>query len=123
MIFLSITIRQLLYWLFTTEIPCVTKHISHFMGFFATETTLESQFAPAMVFGLWRDGKRWPNAQKYIREMSIPSAHELALQDSNRVISSPLLRIRLKTLTIRELRDVLHPSKLIEVVKGLAPFT
>ncbi|KAJ6533784.1 hypothetical protein DFH09DRAFT_1369988 [Mycena vulgaris] len=76
-----------------------------------------------MVFSLWRDGKRWPKAQKYLREMSIPCAHELALQDSDRIISSPLLRIRLKTLTIRELRDLLHPTKLIEIFKGLAPFT
>lgn len=123
MIYLSITTRQLLYWLFTTEIPCVTIRISHFMGFFSTESTPEAQFAPAMVFSLWRDGTRWPNAQKYIREMSIPCAHELALQDSNRVISSPLLRIRLKTLTIRELRGFLHPTKLIEIIQGLAPFT
>jgi hypothetical protein len=123
MIYLSVTTRQLLYWLFTTEIPCVTRRISHFMGFFASEHTLEAQFGPAMVFGLWRNQEQWPKAQKYIREMSIPCAHELALQDSNRVISSPLLRIRVKTLTIRQLRDFLHPAKLIEIIQGLAPFT
>ncbi|KAJ6626401.1 hypothetical protein B0H10DRAFT_2304127 [Mycena sp. CBHHK59/15] len=123
MIFLSISTRQLIYWLFTTEIPCVTKRISHFMGFFATESTPESQFAPAMLFGLWRDGKRWPKAQKHLREMAIPCAHELALQDSDRVISSPLLHIQLETLTIRELRDLLHPKEIIEIIKGLAPFT
>ncbi|KAK7035018.1 hypothetical protein R3P38DRAFT_3184554 [Favolaschia claudopus] len=123
MIFLSVSTRQLVYWLFTTEIPCVTKRISHFMGFFGTESSLESQFAPALIFGLWLDGKRWPKAQKYIREMCIPCAHELALEDSNRVITSPLLQIRLKTLTIKELRDILHPTKLSEIVRGLAPFT
>ncbi|KAJ6624449.1 hypothetical protein B0H10DRAFT_1943318 [Mycena sp. CBHHK59/15] len=55
--------------------------------------------------------------------MTIPCAHELALQESDRVISSPLLSIRLKTLTIRHLREMLHPTKLIETVEGLAPFT
>jgi hypothetical protein len=123
MIYLSITTRQLMYWLFTTDIPCVSRRISHFMGFFGTESTPEAQFAPGMLFSLWRDATRWPKAQKYIREMSIPCAHELALQDSNRVISSPLLRIRVKTLTIHQLRDFLHPTKLIEIIKGLAPFT
>ncbi|KAJ7443266.1 hypothetical protein FB451DRAFT_1568716 [Mycena latifolia] len=123
MIFLSISTRQFLHWLFTMEIPSVTKRISHFMGFFGTESSLEAQFAPAMLFSLWRDRKRWPKAQKYLREMTVPCAHELALQDSDRVISSPHLRIRLKTLTIRELRELLHPTKLVEIIKGLAPFT
>lgn len=93
------------------------------MGFFATETTPEAQFAPAMLFALWRNKTRWPKAQKRLRDMTIPCAHELALQDSDRLISSPLLRIRLKTLTIRELRELLHPAKLIDIIKGLAPFT
>ncbi|KAJ7443553.1 hypothetical protein FB451DRAFT_1568645 [Mycena latifolia] len=123
MIFLSISTRQFLHWLFTTEIPSVTKRISHFMGFFGTESSLEAQFAPAMLFSLWRDRKRGPKAQKYLREMTVPCAHELALQDSDRIISSPHLRIRLKTLTIRELRELLHPTKLVEIIKGLAPFT
>ncbi|KAK7028602.1 hypothetical protein R3P38DRAFT_2622936 [Favolaschia claudopus] len=123
MLFLSVSTRQLVYWLFTTEIPCVTRRISHFMGFFGTESTLESQFAPAMLFDLWRNADRWPKAQQYIRQMSIPCAHELALQDSDRIITSPLLRIRLKTLTVRELRGLLRPDKLIEIIQGLAPFT
>ncbi|KAJ7112391.1 hypothetical protein C8R43DRAFT_903646, partial [Mycena crocata] len=123
MIFLSISTRQFMHWMFTTEIPTVTRRISHFMGYFASESTPEAQFAPAMLFGLWRNESRWPKAQKHLREMTVPCAHELALQDSDRVISSPLLRIRLKTLTIRELRALLHPSKLIDIVKGLAPFT
>ncbi|KAJ7834459.1 hypothetical protein B0H14DRAFT_3462048 [Mycena olivaceomarginata] len=123
MVFLSISTRQFMHWLFTTEIPSVSKRISHFMGFFATETTPEAQFAPAMLFALWRNETRWPKAQKRLREMTIPCAHELALQDSDRLISSPLLRIRLKTLTIRELRELLHPAKLIDIIKRLAPFT
>ncbi|KAJ7275532.1 hypothetical protein B0H12DRAFT_264865 [Mycena haematopus] len=118
MMFLSITTRQLMYWLFTTKIPSVTKRISHFMGFFGSESTLETQFAPAMLFALWRDEKRWPKAQKYIREMSIPCAHELALEESDHIITSPLLRIRMKTLTVEQLRKLLHPTQLVELVKG-----
>ncbi|KAJ7722916.1 hypothetical protein B0H14DRAFT_3520171 [Mycena olivaceomarginata] len=36
---------------------------------------------------------------------------------------SPHLRVRLKNLTIRQLRELLHPTKLIEIIKELAPFT
>ncbi|KAJ7800306.1 hypothetical protein B0H14DRAFT_3785954 [Mycena olivaceomarginata] len=123
MVFLSISTRQLLHWLFTTEIPTVTIRISHFMGFFTSESTAEARFGPAMVFSLWCNKTRYPAAQKHLREMTIPCTHELALQDSDRVISSPLLSIRLKTLTIRQLREMLHPQKLIEIMEGLAPFT
>ncbi|KAF8133112.1 hypothetical protein K438DRAFT_2128783, partial [Mycena galopus ATCC 62051] len=117
---LSVSTCQFLIWIFTTEIPSVTRPISHFMGYFGTQNSLETQFAPALIFGLWRDAKRYPKAQQYIQEMTIP---ELALQDSDGIISSPLLRIRLKTLTIQQLRQMLHPEKLIEIFKERAPFT
>ncbi|KAJ7351206.1 hypothetical protein DFH08DRAFT_992443 [Mycena albidolilacea] len=123
MIFLLVSTKQLMHLLFTTEIPSVTKRISHFMGFFATESTLEAQFAPALIFNLWHDGSRWPKAQNYLREMTVPCAHELALPDSDRVISSPHLRVQLKTLSIHKLRKLLHPTKLVEIIKELAPFT
>ncbi|KAJ7063912.1 hypothetical protein C8F01DRAFT_1250181 [Mycena amicta] len=51
-----------------------------------------------LIFNLWRDGSRWRKPQPYLREMTILCAHELALQDSDHVISSPHLRVRLKTL-------------------------
>ncbi|KAJ6529852.1 hypothetical protein B0H19DRAFT_1082959 [Mycena capillaripes] len=108
-----------MHWLFTTEIPSATKRISHFMGFHTSElSTLETQFAPALIFNLWRDGSRWPKAQRYLRETTIPCAHALA-RYSNRIIASPHLRVRLNTLTIRQLRELLHPTKLIEIMKEL----
>ncbi|KAJ7454208.1 hypothetical protein FB451DRAFT_1184959 [Mycena latifolia] len=88
----------------------------------SVQNTPETQFGPAMLFGLWRDRDRWPRAQKHIRTMTIPCAHELVLQDSNRLVNSPELRVKMKTLTIHKLRTLLHPQKLIEVFKGLAPF-
>ncbi|KAJ7876876.1 hypothetical protein B0H14DRAFT_2342476 [Mycena olivaceomarginata] len=92
------------------------------MGFNESESTPEAQFGPAMLFGLWRDRIRWPRAQRHLRTMTIPCAHELALQDSNRLINNPELRIKMKTLTIHKLRTLLHPQKLIQVFKDLAPF-
>ncbi|KAJ7197913.1 hypothetical protein GGX14DRAFT_503908, partial [Mycena pura] len=100
----------------------VFRRVSIFMGFFETENSVEAQFGPAMLFALWRDRARWPRAQKHIRTMTIPCAHELALEDSNRLINSPDLRINMQTLTIHKLRTLLHPQKLVDVFKGLAPF-
>ncbi|KAJ6558912.1 hypothetical protein B0H10DRAFT_2446077 [Mycena sp. CBHHK59/15] len=54
--------------------------------------------------------------------MTIPCAHELALGDSNRIMNSRDLRIKMKSLTIHQLRNLLHPQKLVEVFKSLAPF-
>ncbi|KAK6969215.1 hypothetical protein R3P38DRAFT_3337140 [Favolaschia claudopus] len=123
MVFFSISIRQLLHWLFTTNIPRVTRAVSHFMGYFPIYNSLEDQFGPAMIFALWRDASRYPRAQQFLREMTVPCAHELILEDSDRLITSPLLQVRVKTLTIQQLRDLLHPTKLIDIIKGLAPFT
>ncbi|KAJ7795466.1 hypothetical protein B0H14DRAFT_3554157 [Mycena olivaceomarginata] len=120
--YLSISVRQLIYWIFTTNIPSVSRRVSFFMGFNESESTPEAQFGPAMLFGLWRDRIRWPRAQRHLRTMTIPCAHELALQDSNRLINNPELRIKMKTLTIHKLRTLLHPQKLIQVFKDLAPF-
>ncbi|KAK7005542.1 hypothetical protein R3P38DRAFT_2794707 [Favolaschia claudopus] len=118
-VFFSVSIRQLFQWLFTTDIPRVTRAVSHFMGYFATQHSLEDQFGPAMLFALWRDANRYPKAQKYLRQMTIPCAHELILEDSDQVITSPLLQIRPKTLTIQQLRDILRPTKLIEIIKKI----
>jgi hypothetical protein len=120
--YLSISVRQLIYWIFTTNIPSVSRRVSVFMGFNESESTPEAQFGPAMLFGLWRDRIRWPRAQRHLRTMTVPCAHELALQDSNRLINNPELRIKMKTLTIHNLRTLLHPQKLIQVFKDLAPF-
>ncbi|KAJ7367233.1 hypothetical protein DFH08DRAFT_1005503 [Mycena albidolilacea] len=120
--YLSILVRQLIYWIFTTNIPSVSRRVSFFMGFNESESTPEAQFGPAMLFGLWCDQIRWPRAQKHLRTMTILCAHELALQDSNRLINNPELRIKMKTLTIHKLQTLLHPQKLIQVFKDLAPF-
>ncbi|KAJ7851228.1 hypothetical protein B0H14DRAFT_2581467 [Mycena olivaceomarginata] len=120
--YLSISVRQLIYWIFTTNISSVSRRVSVFMGFNESESTPEAQFGPAMLFGLWRDRIRWPRAQRHLRTMTVPCAHELALQDSNRLINNPELRIKMKTLTIHNLRTLLHPQKLIQVFKDLAPF-
>ncbi|KAJ7837890.1 hypothetical protein B0H14DRAFT_2588977 [Mycena olivaceomarginata] len=120
--YLSVSVRQLIYWIFATNIPSVSRRVSFFMGFNESESTPETQFGPAMLFGLWRDRVHWPRAQRHLRTMTIPCVHELALQDSNRLINNPELRINMKTLTIHKLRMLLHPQKLIQVFKDLAPF-
>ncbi|KAJ7823822.1 hypothetical protein B0H14DRAFT_2597693 [Mycena olivaceomarginata] len=97
--------------------PCFLLH-----GINESESTPEAQFGPAMLFELWRDRIRWPGEQRHLRTMKIPCAHVLALQDSNRLINNPELRIKMKTLTIHKLRTLLHPQKLIQVFKDLAPF-
>ncbi|KAJ7337029.1 hypothetical protein DFH08DRAFT_705992 [Mycena albidolilacea] len=122
MMYLSVSVRQLIHLMFTTDIPSVFRRTSIFMGLFESGKNLEAQFGPAMLFSLWRDRGRWPRAQKHLRTMTVPCAHELALQDSNRLINNPDLRIKMKTLTIHKLRTLLHPQKLIEVFKDLAPF-
>jgi hypothetical protein len=121
-LYLGVAVRPLIQWMFNTNVLSVYRSVSVFMGHFESRNTVEEQFAPVMLFGLWRDKARWPRAQKDIQAMTIPCAHELVLLDSNSLITSPELQIKPKTLMIEQLRNLLHPQKLIELFKNLAPF-
>ncbi|KAF8191101.1 hypothetical protein K438DRAFT_1763014 [Mycena galopus ATCC 62051] len=159
--YLSISVRQLIYWIFTTNIPSVSRRVSFFMGFNESESTLEGQFGSAMLFGLWRDRVQVDSSQlestpEHIWYTEVFLAFQLHLRrvssrlqvNSSRLESQPELqhrlkstatltsndlssklqqhypepRIKMKTLTIHKLRTLLHPQKLIQVFKDLAPF-
>ncbi|KAJ6614111.1 hypothetical protein B0H10DRAFT_1950906 [Mycena sp. CBHHK59/15] len=64
--YLSVSLRQLIYWLFATDIPSVFRRVSIFMGFFETESSPEAQFGPAMLFGLWRQKQQMQMQQQQV---------------------------------------------------------
>lgn len=120
-LFLGVSIQQLLSWLFSTDIPVVVHRVGLFMGYNSTAETEDARFGPSMVFNLWRN-PRWPKAQAPIRQMIIPTAYELVLEESDRVIKDPSLQVRIKTLTIQGFRNLLRPEILVEKYRSLAPF-
>jgi hypothetical protein len=120
MMFLSVTIQQLLVFMFSTDIKAVKDRASRFMGYFPTGMG-GVHFAPTAVFELWH--KRWPGSRNYLHDMIIPCAHEIVLEESDRIIKDSTLRVRIKDLKISDLRDLLHPDKLVTKYQTSAPLT
>ncbi|KII82757.1 hypothetical protein PLICRDRAFT_181073 [Plicaturopsis crispa FD-325 SS-3] len=115
-LYLAVTVRQLLEFIFTTEITAVKSKASVFMS---RRKSLE-QFAPAVLFQLWHT--RWPKVRTYLHEMIIPCAHEIALEESDSIIRDPDLQINVKKLTVASIRELLRPEKILEKYRASAPF-
>ncbi|KAG5645294.1 hypothetical protein DXG03_006483 [Asterophora parasitica] len=120
MIFLGVSIQQLLQFIFSSDIRSVKDRSSRFMGY-TESATLENRFYPSNIFHLWHT--RWPAARRYLHEMIIPCAHEIVLEESDQIIADRSLQVQIKDLTVSTLRQLLHPHVLIEKYQELAPFT
>jgi hypothetical protein len=120
MMFLSVTIQQLLVFMFSTDIKPVKDCASWFMGYFPTGIG-GVHFAPTAVFELWH--KRWPGSRNYLHDMITPCAHKIVLEESDRIIKDSTLRVCIKDLKISDLRDLLHPDKLVAKYQASAPLT
>lgn len=119
-LFLGVSVRQLVEFIFTTEIKAVKEKASYFMARRKPTGPGQEQFGPAVIFQLWHD--RWPKVKAYLHDMIIPCAHEIALEESNNIISDPDLQIQVKKLTVASIRDLLRPEKIAEKYKAAAPF-
>jgi hypothetical protein len=118
-IFLSISIRHLLQFIFSSDIRDVKNKASRFLGYTPTATDDNQRFPPATIFGLWHS--RWPQARKLLHDMIEPCVHEIVLEESNRVIKDESLQIRIKSLTIKGIRELLQPDALVEKFRKSAP--
>jgi hypothetical protein len=114
--YLSISVRQLIYWIFTTNIPGVSRRASW------DSMNPKAHWKHNLVQQCYLGSGAIGSVGHGHRSTSEPCAHELVLQDSNCLINNPELRIKMKTFTIHKLRTLLHPQKLIQVFKDLAPF-
>jgi hypothetical protein len=120
LIFLTVSVRQLLQFIFSSDIKEVKNRASRFMGHTPTAMDEDLWFPPSTLFNLWH--VRWPHVQHLLHNMIQPCAHEIVLEESDNIIKDPSLQIRIKTLTIKEICDLLHPDALLERFKKSAPF-
>ncbi|KAJ7463567.1 hypothetical protein FB451DRAFT_1562055 [Mycena latifolia] len=101
-IFLNVSVRHLLVFIFTSEIKPV-KDLAH-------------------MFSVWLDRCKSPVQRGQIAQMITPVAKAVVLEESDRVIHDVSLQIRIKDLTISRIRELLDPSKLAAKYRALAPF-
>jgi hypothetical protein len=118
--FLGVSVRQLINFIFSSDIQDVKNRAARFMGHTPTATDTDQRFPPATVFNLWHS--RWPHVRHLLHGMIQPCAHEIVLDESDRIIRDPTLQIRIKSLTIKDIRELLSPATLVEKFKGSAPF-
>ena len=120
LIFLQISIAQLITFTFTSEIAAVRSKAARFMGFTPTAHA-EHKFPPGTIIRRWYDS--FPNARQHLDNAIKPYACEIAHKESDRLIRDDDLRIKIKDLTLKGIQDLLQPSKLQAKYQVLAPFT
>lgn len=120
LIFLQISLAQLITFAFTSEIAVVRSRAARFMGF-TPSGNADNKFPPGFIFQKWYDS--FPNARRHLDDIIKPYAYEIAHKESDRLIRDDSLHITIKNLTLKTIQDLLQPSKLQQKYQTLAPFT
>ncbi|KAJ7714683.1 hypothetical protein B0H14DRAFT_3901740 [Mycena olivaceomarginata] len=111
------SIRDFLFFLFESSIPVVKQRVGIFMG---NHPMLG--FAPQRVYAAYHD--RFPKSIPHLHSTIIkPCMDEIALQESNKVISDPRLKVSLGACTLEYIRRMLNPGVLPGIYQENAPYS
>jgi hypothetical protein len=119
--FLQISVLQLLKFIFTSEIKEVRGRASRFLGHTPTATSEDMEFQPGMVFRAWHEN--FPKAKAQLHKMIQPCAIEMVLEESDKLIGDKELQVKMKDLTLKSLRTLLQPNVIVDKYHQIAPFT
>lgn len=119
--FLQISVAQLLHFIFTSDIKEVRGRAARFLGYTPTATSKEMEFPPGMVFGAWHNN--FPKARAQLHKMIQPCAIEMVLDESDKLIGDKKLQVKMKDLTLKSIRTLLQPTVILNKYSQLAPFT
>ncbi|KAJ7238925.1 hypothetical protein C8J57DRAFT_1246251 [Mycena rebaudengoi] len=82
----------------------------------------EHGFAPQRIFKAWHE--RFPESIPHLHTTIIePCMEEIALQEIDKVINDPRLKVRLKSCTLDYIRTALNPSILPDIYREDAPYS
>jgi hypothetical protein len=117
LLFFGLSIQQFLVFLFESTIPTVRHRAGLFMGNHSSHV-----FAPQRIFKAWHD--RFPKSIPHLHSTIIkPCMDEIALQESDKVMNDPRLKVRLKDCTMDYIRNILNPGILPGIYLEDAPYT
>ncbi|KAJ7709249.1 hypothetical protein B0H14DRAFT_3172483 [Mycena olivaceomarginata] len=117
LVFLGTSIREFLLFLFESTVPAVRHRAGIFMG-----NHPHNGFGPTHIYRAWHD--RFPKSVPHLHSTLVkPCMDEIALQESDKVISDPRLKVRLKDCTLDHIRSVLNPGILPGIYREDAPYT
>ena len=120
LIFLQISIAKHLRFIFTSKIDKVKAKSSRFMGFTPIAKDEDMKFPPGMVFRAWL--KNFPDAQEHMNDIVAPFAQAIVGKESDKMIQDVQLKVRMKTLTLKGIQELLQPQQVIEKYCEHAPF-
>jgi hypothetical protein len=119
--FLQISVMQLLNFIFTSEIKEVRSRAARFLGHTPTATSEDMEFPPGMVFRAWHE--KFPKAKPQLHKMVQPCALEMVLEESDKLIGDKELQVTMKDLTLKSIQTLLQPGVILDKYRQLAPFT
>ncbi|KAJ7572576.1 hypothetical protein C8J56DRAFT_806986 [Mycena floridula] len=123
LMFLKVSLAAFFQFVFESEIKVITDRVSRFMGYTPSAQTADAQFPPSMLFRHWYNQARFPRARKHLQAMIQECAFDIAVEESDNIISYKGFKLRIKSLTIASLRKILNPKVLVKHYQELAPFT
>ena len=110
--FLQMSVMQLLKFIFTSEIKDVRARAARFLGHTPTATSDDMEFPPGMVFRAWHD--HFPKAKNQLHKMIEPCAIEMVLEESDKLIGDKELQVTMKDLTLKSIRTLLQPMVILD---------
>ncbi|KAH7905106.1 hypothetical protein BJ138DRAFT_1018176 [Hygrophoropsis aurantiaca] len=118
-VYLNLSLRDFLFFLFESSIPSVRQRAGTFMG---NNPTWEVPFAPARMYQAWHS--RFPRCVDHLHDTIVKQcAEEIILKESNCIISEKTLKVKQKQCTMESIRTTLDPGKLVAQYREFAPFT
>jgi hypothetical protein len=120
-IFLQISVAKLLYFIFTSTVDEVKARSSRFMGYTLSARTEDLKFPPGMVFRAWLEN--FPDAEEHMLNMIEPFAQATVGKESDKMIRDVELKVKMKTLTLTGIQELLQPHRVMDKYREHAPFT
>ena len=120
-IYLQISVAKFLHFIFTSTIEEVKTRSSRFMGYTPSAATDDTKFPPGMIFRAWLEN--FPDAQVHMHDIITPLAQTIVEKESDKMIRDVELKVKMKTLTLKGIQELLRPQQVIEKYQELAPFT
>ena len=118
--FLKISVVQLLKFIFTSKIKEVQGRAARFLGHTPTAMSKDMEFQPGMIFCAWHEN--FLKAKAQLHKMIQPCAMEMVLEESDKLIGDKELQVTMKDLTLKSIRTLLQPKVILDKYHQLAPF-
>jgi len=88
------------------------------MGHTPTASTLDEQFAPRAILRAWYD--EFPKAREHLHDLIKPWAYQIVEDESDRPIKARELQVKIKSLTLKDIQQLLQPEMILAKYRELA---